>query len=141
MYIQACHCRDCQTVSGSAFVVNMWCAQSEVAFTGEVLVSWDNVAGSGKKHEVFACPKCGTDVASKYYASIGSDIMVRAGTLDDTSDVEPMAHIFVRSKQPWVALPIDKPVFESFYNLFEHWPEESAGRFRSLMKESRGVTS
>ena len=28
-------------------------------------------------------------------------IVVRAGTLDDTSWIEPIAHVFVRSAQPW----------------------------------------
>ena len=138
MYLQACHCTDCQTISGGAFIINMWCVESEVRFSGEEMVAWENVAGSGKGNEIFACPKCGTDIASKYEASTGRDIMVRAGTLDDARDIDPMTHIFVRSKQDWVRLPDDKPVFDAFYNLFEHWPEHSAERFRRLMKETRG---
>ena len=66
------------------------------------------------------------------------DQMVRAGTLDDTSDVEPMAHIYTAAKQSWIQLPEDKPNYPGSYKLFEVWPEASAARFRALLAQVRG---
>jgi hypothetical protein len=38
---------------------------------------------------------------------------VRAGSLDDTSWLRPTAHIWTRSKQPWVVLPDGDRQFET----------------------------
>ncbi len=138
MYVQACHCLDCQTVSGSAFAINLWMEEANVAQLGVTPVPFMNVAGSGKAHEIFSCEKCGTAVFSKYHASPVPDQMVRAGTLDDTSDVEPMAHIYTATKQFWIQLPEDKPNYPGSYKLFEVWPEASAARFRALLAQVRG---
>jgi hypothetical protein len=35
-------------------------------------------------------------------------LSLRAGTLDDTSWIEPVGDIWVRSKQPWVVLSADR---------------------------------
>jgi len=40
-------------------------------------------------------------------------VVVRPGTLDDRSWIDPVAHIWVRSRQPWVVLPPDAVVFET----------------------------
>jgi len=34
-------------------------------------------------------------------------VTIRPGTLDDTSWLRPVAHIWTRSAQPWVAIPDD----------------------------------
>ena len=33
MYVQACHCLDCQRISGSAFIINMWIEAKHVELT------------------------------------------------------------------------------------------------------------
>ena len=137
MFVQSCHCTDCQRATGSAFVTNMWIEEDKVTLLGEKPTSIKNTSGSGAVHEVFRCEKCGTNIYSKYHASIGTDIMVRAGTLDDTPVVEPMAHVFVRSKQPWVQLPDDKPQFEEFYSPSKIWPESSRARLMALIETAR----
>jgi hypothetical protein len=53
---------------------------------------------------------------------------VRAGALDRPSAIRPSAHIFTRSKLPWVALPADQPAFEVFYDYAAQWPAESLAR-------------
>ena len=56
---------------------------------------------------------------------------LRPGTLDDTSWVHAQAHIFTRSKQPWVTFPDGIPVFENIYDRAAVWPEESLARLRA----------
>ena len=87
-------------------------------------------AGSGKPHEVFRCPDCGTALWSKYHAAPGDTVLLRAGTLDHPEAVKPDVHIFTRSKLPWLELPADVPAFERFYKLAEFWPAESRERLR-----------
>ena len=47
---------------------------------------------------------------SEYDARPGF-VVLRMGTLDDTSTVEPCAHIWVASKQRWLELPAQVPQF------------------------------
>ena len=57
---------------------------------------------------------------------------VRAGTLDEPASVSPDAHIFTRSKLPWVALPESVTSFEIYYDTDALWPAESLERVRAL---------
>jgi hypothetical protein len=58
---------------------------------------------------------------------------VRAGTLDRKDAVSPEAHIFTRSKVPWVALPADQPAFDIFYDFVTQWPAESQARRQAAL--------
>ena len=57
---------------------------------------------------------------------------MRAGTLDRPWEVSPDAHIFTRSKLPWVVIPDGVPAFDVFYDARELWPAESLERIRAL---------
>jgi hypothetical protein len=61
---------------------------------------------------------------------------VRAGTLDRKDVIRPDAHIFTRSKVPWVVLPEGQPAFEVFYDLETQWPPESLKRRDALIARS-----
>ena len=65
IYVPACHCRDCQRITSSAFVVNMWIEETEVELLSGTPESFALAGGSGRTHEVFfteAVPHtCGAD--------------------------------------------------------------------------------
>ena len=130
LIVHACHCRDCQRLSGSAFVVNLWIERGCVETDHARLAANMLTAGSGKPHEVFRCPQCGTAIYSRYHAAPGDTVLLRAGTLDHPERVAPDVHIFTRSKAPWLPLPAGVAAFESFYQLAEFWPEASRERLR-----------
>ncbi len=130
LIVHCCHCRDCQRLTGSAFVVNIWIERRFVETDHAGLSSNRLTAGSGKPHEVFRCPDCGTAIYSKYHAAPGDTVLLRAATLDRPETVTPDVHIFTRSKLPWLALPEGVPAFEAFYKLAEFWPQESRERLR-----------
>ena len=134
MFIQACHCLDCQRISGSAFIINMWIESRFVEITNKPPVSFMNKGGSGSIQEIYCCGNCGTDLWSCYHAGLKASWFVRVGLLDDPTEVVPQAHIYTRSKQKWIKLPDDKPHFEAFYNIPEVWPQESLQRLKSLKK-------
>ena len=53
---------------------------------------------------------------------------VRVATLDAPHAIEPDAHIFTKSKAPWVRLPEGQRAFEIFYDMKAEWPPESMAR-------------
>ena len=133
MIVHACHCRDCQKATGSAFVINLWIEREFVEASGAEPVPFRVPPGSsGKPHDVYRCGKCGTALWSKYHAAPGDTVLLRAGTLDDPSAITPDVHIFTRSKVPWLELPKDARVFEAYYKTGEVWSPESLERWRQL---------
>ncbi len=130
LIVHACHCRDCQRLSGGAFALNIWIERRCVECTHTGLVAMTVPAGSGKPQEIFRCPDCGTALWSKYHAAPGDTVLLRAGTLDHPETIAPDVHIFTRSKLPWLQLPAGVPAFEAFYKLAELWPPESLQRWQ-----------
>lgn len=130
LIVHACHCRDCQRLTGSAFATNIWVERRFVETDHDRLRAARLTAGSGKPHDVFGCPECGTAIYSKYHAAPGDTVLLRAGTLDHPETVRPDVHIFTRSKLPWFEIPDGAPSFEAFYKLAEFWPETSRERLR-----------
>jgi hypothetical protein len=130
LIVHACHCQDCQRVTGSAFVVNIWIEKKFVKTNGAIPKSFTLKGGSGKNHEVFFCDMCGTYVWSRYHRAPGDALFVRAGTLDKPQAVTPDIHIFTRSKLPWLELPRGVPAFKSMYKIEEVWSAESKKRLR-----------
>ena len=136
LIVHACHCRDCQRITGSAFVINLWIEAKFVEAGATAPKSFRLAGGSRKPHEVFFCEACGTYLWSRYHGAPGDFLFVRAGTLDRPEAVRPDVHIFTRSKLPWLELPQDVPAFKSFYKIDKVWPAESLKRLRSLRSRS-----
>ena len=133
MIVHACHCRDCQKLTGSAFVLNLWIERKFVEAREPEPVAFRVPPGSsGKPHDVFRCASCGTALWSKYHAAPGDTLLVRVGTLDDPSAIEPPVHIFTRSKVPWLELPQGAQVFDSYYKTDQVWPPDSLKRWQAL---------
>ena len=101
LIVHACHCRDCQRLTGSAFVINLWIEEACVERQGPEPRVFRAEGGSGRPHEVFSCPSCATQLWSRYHGS-GATLFVRGGTLDAPDSVTPDIHIFTRSKLPWM---------------------------------------
>ena len=131
MFVNCCHCHDCQRQTGTAFVINALIETDRIEiFSGEpegVPVPTD----SGKPHDIYRCPSCQTALWSDYGRRPGLRFL-RVGTLDDPGKLPPEAHIFTRSKLPWVRLPEDQPAFDVFYDMKTQWKPESLERRRAL---------
>ena len=131
LIVHACHCLDCQRITGSAFVMNLWIEKKFVTAKGVEPKSFTLRGGSGKDHTVYFCGDCGTYVWSDYRLVTVACWFVRAGTLDDPSAVVPDIHIFTRTKLPWLELPRGARAVESVYKLDDVWSAESLARFRA----------
>ena len=125
MIVHACHCRQCQRVTGSAFVLNALIEKDQVELlTGETA----NVRFPNTSHTAFFCPDCATYVWSEYKGRFGDCWFIRVGSLDEPSRLPPDVHIFLESKQPWFSLPKEAPQFERFYEVKDVWDESSIAR-------------
>lgn len=105
IYVNGCHCRDCQTVTGSAFAVNAMIESDRV----------EMLAGAPEEDAEHGtrCPGCKV-LLWGHHPMFGEAIrFLRAGTLDKSERLRPDGHFFVRSKHPWVLLPDGVPAFET----------------------------
>ena len=104
IFVNCCHCRDCQKITGSAFAINAMVEADRVELVeGEPSIE-DGAA---------RCPRCHSLLWAGHPQFGGSISFVRVGTLDEADQISPAAHFFVRSKHPWVAIPDDVPAFDT----------------------------
>ncbi len=129
MIVHCCHCLNCQSQTGSAFVINALIETDRIQLLGGEPAVTELESGGGGPHDVYRCPDCLTAVWSDYGRRSGLRF-VRVGTLDDPTTLSPDVHIFTRSKQPWVGLPENIPAFEVFYEPQQVWSAESRERRR-----------
>ena len=98
-----CHCTDCQTASGSAFALCLTTPLSSIEVT-KGKPSVQTVVLKGSREWNFAlCTGCATRLGSVNKNRPGV-VSVNSGTLDDTSWVYPVAHIWVASALDWAPI-------------------------------------
>ena len=106
--LYVCHCRDCQKQSSSAFGMSLIMARDDVGFTqgADRLQTWNTRGDDGRIKRCVFCPECGTRI---YHASDHDDepVSIKAGSLDDTQWLRPVAHIWLQSAQSWLEVDHD----------------------------------
>jgi hypothetical protein len=132
LFVNCCHCLNCQRQTGSAFVINVLIEADRVQLLQAEPVAVDVPRDDGTSQRIWRCPTCQVAVYSQYTSP--EVRFVRAGTLDDPSSVEPDAHIFTRSKLPWMRFPESTPVFDVYYDTQKLWPAESLERLAALRR-------
>src|SRR5690348_10755436 len=91
----ACHCRDCQRMTGSAFSMAVIVPERAFRLSGAEPRPIARIADSGRTAIRWVCPECGSWICSgsKPGTAPPDELRrVRAGTLDDTSWVRPSLH-------------------------------------------------
>lgn len=132
LIVHACHCTECQRLTGGAFAVNALIESDRL----EILAGEPRpvpVAGtSGKPQAIFRCPACAVALWSHYPGAGAKLAFVRVGTLDEPARLPPDIHIFTSTKLPWVALPENARAVPEYYSAREVWPAESLARRERL---------
>lgn len=136
MFVNCCHCSDCQRQVGSAFVINAMIETDRIEILSGEIAPTALPTDSGRPHDVHRCTACGTTLWSDYGRRKVMSFL-RATTLDDRDALRPDAHIFTRSKLPWVILPPDVPAFDIYYDMQALWPPESLVRREALLGPGR----
>lgn len=98
--VGVCHCTDCQTLSGSPFVVYLPVPKDALRLRGEPKV-YVKTSESGNRRAQAFCPECGT----RLYASAEKDPQVfnlRIGTVRQRASLAPKTQLWWRSALPWV---------------------------------------
>lgn len=100
-----CHCEHCQRQSGGAFSVNLVVHESQLTVSG-ALETYEETGELGDAVYVRRrfCGSCGSPIVSELAQTEGV-VAVKAGTLDDRSDIEPAVEVWCVDRQPWVNLP------------------------------------
>lgn len=111
MMTYACHCKDCQKRTGSAFSMGMIVPISAITVSG-TLSKWERISDDGSVNTRYSCSSCGNVIYG--VASSASDIIkLQPGTLDETGDVNADAHIWTRNAQKWLLFPSDAIKYET----------------------------
>lgn len=135
LFVHCCHCRWCQRESGASFALNALIEADRIVTTRGAPDANRVPSESGKGQIMWRCPTCRITLWSNY-AGAGDKIrFVRVGTLDEPDACPPDVHIFTESKQPWIVLSDDIPVFAGYYDPKKEWPPESLARRRALFSK------
>ena len=126
----ACHCTDCQTATGSAFGISMICEAEAIKIERGSPELIEIELSDGRVKRANRCPTCHVNLwgAPKVAANLRT---LHPGTLDDTSWLVPIGHIWTRSAQPWVVLDPgsiqyeQQPTPEELLELVRAWKQRA----------------
>jgi hypothetical protein len=101
--LAACHCKECQRQSGSAFGMSMPVKKDSLTVTG-LTKQFTRIADSGYEVTGVFCPECAVRI---YHVlkSVQDVLALKPGTLDDTSWLRPDHFIWMKSAQGWFLSP------------------------------------
>ena len=111
--LYACHCRECQKLSASAFSLSLLVPRAGFTITSGPAKSWTRPTDSGQILICYFCPTCG----SRVWHDAPHDpltVTIKAGSLDEPLDLKKAIHIWTSRCMPGVVIPSDA----------EQWPKE-----------------
>ncbi len=109
LLVAACHCKECQKLSTSAFSITAMVHADSVQFMGE-LKGWSRVADSGNVSTAKFCPNCGNRIYH-YDPKEPEKLKLKPSNLSDTRIIKPTVHVWVSEKQDWYQIPDGVKVF------------------------------
>lgn len=106
----ACHCKECQKLSTSAFSITALVRAQDLIFKGP-LAQWSRIAESGNTNAAAFCGTCGNRI---YHLNPAQPeiIKLKPSNLSDTRVIQPTKHVWVSEKQEWFLIPAGAEVFE-----------------------------
>lgn len=108
--VYACHCKDCQRVSGTTHTLSMVVNASDAELIAGELFAYDKAADSGRTVRMLGCAQCGIKI---WNAPLSAPhlLVMKPGTLDDMSWARPVGAIWTDSAVPWAAIDWSEPHF------------------------------
>jgi len=103
-----CHCKDCQRCTGGPFATVAVVRSKDVTIVSGTTRSHTVTGEAGGRVFREFCPDCGSPLFSGLEASRGT-IGVKAGSMDDSSQLKPTLHIWTDSAVAWLKLEDDLP--------------------------------
>ena len=99
--VKACHCTDCQILSGAPLRGVVTVPIDRFALTGEVK-SYVKVADSGNRRAQVFCPACGTPLYGAAETN-PTGVAIRLGCIDQRAELMPKLQIWSGSAVPWLS--------------------------------------
>ncbi|MEM9350286.1 MAG: GFA family protein [Pseudomonadota bacterium] len=97
----ACHCRDCQKLSASAYTLSAMFPSDSFSYQGALVDG--GLRSEGRTH--YYCRSCLTFVYSQLTRA-PERVNLRISVLAEADLFEPFAEVMVEEKLPWVQLPV-----------------------------------
>jgi hypothetical protein len=132
LIVHACHCTECQRLTGAAFALNALIETERLETLSGEPRPVPVTGTSGKPQAIFRCPACATALWSHYPGAGAKLAFVRVGTLDEPAHLPPDIHIFTSTKLPWLALPAGARSVPEYYSAKDVWPAASLERLERL---------
>ena len=110
LMVVACHCRECQKLSTSAFSLTAVVRTEDIVFQGE-MKEWRRTADSGNINGAKFCPGCGNRIYH-FNPDEPDKIKLKPANLSDTGIIQPQAHVWVSEKQAWFSIPEGVKTFD-----------------------------
>ncbi len=117
-----CHCGQCQTASGGAFVTVALIHESALTIESRKPKYFRSTGDSGRWTDRGFCQNCGTPMFAKGEVGPGF-ISIKPGTLDDKSWFKPTIDTWAFSAPSWLCQNPDLPKAKRVPNLLK--PVES----------------
>lgn len=102
LWTGCCYCEDCQREGGGGHLTGLALPGSAIAASGTLKV-YTAPGGSGEAIDRTFCSECGSTLFSNPKV-MGDAVIVRAGTLADSDDLEPGMAVYCSQARSW-----DKP--------------------------------
>ncbi|MGN7861254.1 GFA family protein [Microbacterium sp. 22303] len=111
-FTAVCHCTNCQRQTGAGVSLVVGVDDADLVISGDSVKTFITV---GEDHQSNTnrsfCGNCGSPIVSRIDAMPGL-AFIKAGTLNDTSWLNPTLDLWHRSAQPWVPAIPGAEVFE-----------------------------
>lgn len=109
--VAACHCKQSQKLSTSAFSITAMVDSDAIEINGE-LSEWSRIADSRNTSAAKFCPVCANHIYH-YNPSNPQHIMLKPSTLSDTTIINPTIHVWTSEKQDWYTIHEGVVAFET----------------------------
>ena len=110
-----CHCRDCQRVTGGAFVAGLLVPGTAFRLTNGELRYHFTPSLAGGLHKRGFCPECGSRLTGgESDERPRSFVGITAGSLDDPTWFRPTMDIFTCDAQPWDPMDANSLRYEQY---------------------------
>ncbi len=111
-----CHCRDCQRVTGGAFVPGLLVPAAAFRLTKGKLKYHFTPRLAGGQHKRGFCADCGSRITGGENEGSPQQpfVGITAGSLDDPGWFQAQMDFFISDAQPWDLMDATLPKFEQY---------------------------
>lgn len=97
--VAKCHCLMCQKSTGAGSMTAAGFLEGDVKLSGTTK-TFTYKADSGNTVTTTFCPQCGSTL-SMATPRLAGIVLIRAGTLDDSTDLVPQFELFMKRRPAW----------------------------------------